>query len=135
MADLIYLESTDILLTPTTEDDLDTIVPMSIHSDNHPFVLEVPRERHLAFLADPDAAHLTVRARADNRIVGYGLLFGLTSPHESLEFRHLVIHEKGRGYGRQVMRLAKVLAFERLKFHRLWLDVMTTNDRAYQLYL
>lgn len=42
---------------------------------------------------------------------------------------------KGYGYGRQAIRLVKEMVFNQFKAHRLWLDVMAHNQKAYALYL
>lgn len=52
-----------------------------------------------------------------------------------IELRRVVIVDKGRGYGRAVVRTVKELAFGELHAHRLWLDVKVHNDRARVLYL
>ena len=38
------------------------------------------------------------------------------------------------GFGRESVRLLKQICFEKLKFHRLWLDVYDDNERAIKLY-
>jgi RimJ/RimL family protein N-acetyltransferase len=45
-----------------------------------------------------------------------------------------VITDKGKGYGRQALRLIKQLTFDHLLFHRLALDVKVHNARARSLY-
>jgi RimJ/RimL family protein N-acetyltransferase len=51
-----------------------------------------------------------------------------------VEFRRLVITNKGHGFGRAAVRFVKQLAFEQYHAHRLWLDVRAHNRRAQQLY-
>ena len=46
-----------------------------------------------------------------------------------------MITQKGKGYGRAVLRWVKVYTFETLCFHRLWFDVIVSNERAKALYL
>jgi RimJ/RimL family protein N-acetyltransferase len=58
----------------------------------------------------------------------------LWSAHESVQWRRLVVVDKGRGVGRAAVRLVKQAAFERFGAHRLWLDVMEHNHRAQALY-
>jgi RimJ/RimL family protein N-acetyltransferase len=70
------------------------------------------------------------RRSADRFII----LVGLNNPHQSLEFRRLLITDKGHGYGRATLRIVKQLAFEQYRVHRLWLDVRAHNRRAQQLY-
>jgi len=67
-------------------------------------------------------------------MVGYAILRGWNTPDRILHFNRLVIDEKGKGYGRDAMRLVKKIAFEQLHVHRLWLDVFADNRRAIDLY-
>ena len=67
-------------------------------------------------------------------MAGHVILVGLESADLSLEFKRIVIPGKGRGLGRDTVRAVKRFAFEELKFHRLWLEVLTTNHRAKALY-
>jgi mannose-6-phosphate isomerase-like protein (cupin superfamily) len=61
-------------------------------------------------------------------------LAGLQNSNHSVEFRRLVITDKGCGFGRAAVKLVKKLAFEKMQAHRLWLDVKTQNCRARRLY-
>ena len=45
-----------------------------------------------------------------------------------------MISSKGKGFGRESLKLIKMIAFEELKAHRLWLDVREKNERAQNLY-
>ena len=59
---------------------------------------------------------------------------GILRHFQSLEFRRIVITDKGKGYGRESLRLIKKMAFEELSAHRLWLDVKDHNLRARHVY-
>jgi RimJ/RimL family protein N-acetyltransferase len=45
-----------------------------------------------------------------------------------------VIQDKGAGFGRAALRVAKKVAFDDLGAHRFWLDVKKRNTRAKALY-
>ena len=66
--------------------------------------------------------------------VGFLILIGCKSPHQSLELKRMVVRDKGRGFGRAALRVAKKVAFDDLGAHRFWLDVRTNNPRAKALY-
>src|SRR5690606_24415615 len=66
--------------------------------------------------------------------VGFLILIGCRSQHQSLELKRMVIRTKGQGYGRAALRVAKKVAFDDLGAHRLWLDVKKPNTRAKALY-
>ncbi|MEB3355417.1 MAG: GNAT family protein [Synechococcales bacterium] len=121
-------------LRPSHLDDLDFVLAAENAPENSPFVSQWPRDRHIAALGDPDDAHLILERQADLKPVGYLIFQGLTEPNLSRQLRRLVVTEKGKGYGRAGVRLAKQLAFETWGIHRLWLDVKTFNTRAQALY-
>jgi len=124
----------DVTLRPTTLADLDFVLAAESAPENRRFVLQWTREEHAAVIRGPECAHRSVEDSATGQAVGYAILLGLGSPHRAVEFRRLVITDKGRGYGRAAVRAVKRLAFEELGAHRLWLDVMEQNQRARRLY-
>ncbi len=128
------LETMNIRLLPTSEDDLDFVLSAEQSSDNRRFVTVWTREQHLGALTSGDLSHLIIENTADGRRVGYLILAGLADANQSIEFRRIVVTEKGKGYGKEALRLVKKLAFAELKAHRLWLDVKEHNVRARHLY-
>jgi diamine N-acetyltransferase len=74
--------------------------------------------------------HLIVEQGDDNKPIGYIILAGLEQAHQSIEFRRIVITDKGKGYGRKSLQLIKKMVFEVLSAHRLWLDAKEHNLRA-----
>jgi diamine N-acetyltransferase len=81
-------------------------------------------------LIDLDIAHPIVERWSDAQPIGYSILAGPNNVHQSLEFRRIVITDKGHGYGRAAVRFVKQLAFEQYRAHRLWFDVRAYNQRA-----
>jgi RimJ/RimL family protein N-acetyltransferase len=124
----------NIRLLRTSEADLDFVVSAEQHAENRSFVTEWPREQHLGALTSENLAHLIIESTTEGRRVGYLILAGLADANQSIEFRRILVTEKGKGYGKQALRLVKKLAFEKLKAHRLWLDVKEHNVRARHLY-
>jgi diamine N-acetyltransferase len=125
---------TPIRLRPTDEPDLPFVLDAEAAADNRRYVAQWTHAHHAAALGDPDLRHLIIERLEDQAPVGYLILAGLESPHRSIEFRRIVVTEKGKGYGRHALRLVKRLAFEERGAHRLWLDVKDHNARARQLY-
>ncbi len=118
-------------LRATTPADLDFVLALENAAGNRPFISPWPEERHRAAVSDPDCFHAIIQG-ADR--VGYLILLGRTSPNRAIEFRRIVVDDKGKGVGRAAVRLVKKKAFEEWQAHRLWLDVKTFNDRARALY-
>jgi ribosomal protein S18 acetylase RimI-like enzyme len=125
----------DINLRPTRLGDLDFVLAAEQHPDNAPYVNQWSREQHEDAIASLDAAHLIVEKTggAPARI-GYVILGGLQNPHRSLLLKRIVILPKGKGFGRKTLRLVKAFAFKHLNYHRLGLDVFSSNQRAQHVY-
>ena len=123
-----------IRLLRTKEDDLDFVLSAEQSAENRSFVSVWVRAQHLGAVTAEDALHLIIENTADGSRVGYVILAGLADANQSIELRRIVVTEKGKGYGKEALRLVKRLAFEELKAHRLWLDVKEHNVRARNLY-
>ena len=123
-----------VMLRPTGPNDLDFVLAAEQHRDNSLFIRQWSAERHLQALADPDIGHFIITCASTGKRLGHVILVGLNDTDRSVELRRVVITEKGKGYGRQTIRMVKSFVFEKLVSHRLWLDVMLYNKRAFKLY-
>lgn len=81
-----------------------------------------------------DEMHVSIISAATRELLGYLILAGIGGEDKALEFRRMVISEKGKGYGRISTRFVKEYCFGVLKYHRLWLDAYTDNETAIGLY-
>jgi diamine N-acetyltransferase len=123
----------DITLRPTTEFDLDWVLRTEHTPENEPLITRWSRAAHSAALRHAGTRHLIIRDAAGDRL-GYVILRGIGDPDPNIELLRLVVAEQGRGVGRTALRLIVRMAFDELHAHRLWLDVVTTNTRARELY-
>ena len=128
------IQSDRIAFRPTADTDLDLVLRLERDKDNAPFIRQWSLERHRAAIADSNIAHLVVWTITDDRIIGYIILIGRENPDLNLEFKRIVIDDKGKGFGREAMILVEKYVFENLGVHRLWLEVMEHNRRAFELY-
>jgi RimJ/RimL family protein N-acetyltransferase len=120
-----------VQINNTKESDLAYVLEAEGNEENCKYIIPWSVERHLQALSDHDTAHLILQ---DEVNVGYVILAGLLDPNQSIEFRRIVITEKGKGYGKEAVEIIKKLAFETYHAHRLWLDVKAQNYRAQSLY-
>jgi diamine N-acetyltransferase len=121
-------------LRRTAESDLEAVLEAE-HAPAHArFIVPWEREQHCAALFDGDLLHAVVETVPVGQPVGFVLLAGLESAHQSIELRRIVISDEGKGYGRRALRMVKRLAFADCAAHRLWLDVFEHNLRARRLY-
>ena len=118
----------------TSSNDINTILEMENDHANADFIRQWSEQKHLDAIIDRDIEHVVVESADDKRIVGYIILIGLENADLGLEFKRILINEKGKGYGRISVRFIKQYAFDRLGFHRLWLEVVEYNERAFKLY-
>jgi Acetyltransferases, including N-acetylases of ribosomal proteins len=124
----------NIRLLRTREEDLDFVLSAEQSAENRSFVSVWAREQHLGALTSKNLSHLIIENITDGSRVGYIILAGLADANQSIEFRRIVVTEKGKGYGKEALRLVKKIAFQELKAHRLWLDVKEHNVRARHVY-
>lgn len=123
-----------IILRNTRENDLDFVVDYEHKPDNARYVGQWTKEQHRNSLFQEDILHLIVEEKSINKPIGYVILAGITNRNQNIEFRRVVISNKGKGLGRETLKLVKKVAFEQLNAHRLWLDVRYKNQRAQNLY-
>lgn len=125
----------NIVLRNTREADINYVVDFEQRPDNALFVGQWTKEQHLNSLYQEDILHLLVEDTITKKPVGYVIMAGLLNSNHNIEFRRIVISEKGKGYGRETLKLIKKLSFEQLHAHRLWLDVRLKNLIAQKLYI
>ena len=128
-------EASSVIVRATTVHDLTFVTQAERHPENAPYIGQWSDAEHEAAIASKNAAHFTLEAESSTQPVGYLTLTGLCDPHRAIHMKRIVVTEKGKGYGRQVLRWVKAYTFETLGFHRLWFDVIASNERAKALYL
>lgn len=126
-------------LRATQADDLPFVISAEQHIDNAPYVDQWSQSQHEAAIDSPDYGHFIVEPitrlkESISSTVGYVIVSGVQDPNQVLLLKRIVIVEKGKGYGRGALQQVKAFAFEQLGFHRLWLDVVASNERAQALY-
>lgn len=128
------IESEKIALLRTTEADLDFVTALETHPQNRSYVMIYSREQHLGVIAGSNEQHLIIYDKGTNEKAGFVILAGLNNKHGSLELRRIIIDKKGKGLGKETLRLIKKYCFEILQMHRLWLDVVDDNQKAIYIY-
>jgi RimJ/RimL family protein N-acetyltransferase len=123
-----------VRLRPTLQSDLEFVLSLEQDPENLPFITPWERTQHEAAIRFPDFRHFIVEAGPELAPAGFLILIGCRSPHRSVELKRMVVRDKGRGFGRAALRVAKKVAFDDLGAHRFWLDVKKRNTRAQALY-
>ena len=128
---MVEIIGSQVFLTDSLQEDAEHFAEFEQMDSEYVCAYSSPRHRDL--IIDKESMHLSIRRVVDKVLVGHVILIHSDQSH-SLEFRRLVVTDKGKGYGREALRLVKKLCFEELLVHRLWLDVFTANTRAIRLY-
>jgi RimJ/RimL family protein N-acetyltransferase len=123
-----------VRLRPTMTSDLEYVLSLEQDAENAEFITPWERTQHEAAIRFPDFRHFIIEGGADLDAVGFVILIGCRSQHQSLELKRMVVQSKGSGFGRAALRVAKKVAFDDLGAHRFWLDVKARNTRAKALY-
>jgi RimJ/RimL family protein N-acetyltransferase len=128
------MASTAIVLRQTTAADLPFVQAAEQAAENAQFIRQWSRQRHLEACNHPNERHWIITDAASHQAVGYVIFLGIQDPDQTILLKRIVITEKGHGYGRAALQQLIAKAFADFQANRLWLDVMTTNDRAQHLY-
>ncbi len=123
-----------VRLRPTMQSDITYVLSLEQDADNLPFITPWDRTQHEAAIRFPDFRHFIIEGGEGLEPVGFVILIGCRSQHQSLELKRMVVQRKGQGFGRAALRVTKRVAFEDLKAHRFWLDVKQRNARAQAFY-
>lgn len=126
--------SLQITLSKTQSHELDFVINAERHPDNSNYVYQWSHAEHLKALDNPDQAHYIIKLTDTDEMVGYIILDEVQNSSHSINLRRLVVTKKGLGVGAKALKAIQELAFTKLNAHRLWLDVFTDNQTAYQLY-
>jgi len=121
-----------IRLRPAKYNDLEWIVQME--QSNPEFIATYDLETHKRLFNQGDNRYLIVQGDTDSSILGFVLLSGLENKDDSIEFRRIVITDKNNGYGQVTIELIIDYCFKELRANRLWLDVISKNNRAIHVY-
>src|SRR5690349_17755368 len=123
-----------VRLRPTMQSDIGFVLSIERDPANLPFITPWERTQHEAAIRFPDFRHFIIEGGEGLESVGFLILIGCRSQNQSLELKRMVVRDKGLGFGRAALRVAKKVAFDDLGAHRFWLDVRTNNTRAKSLY-
>lgn len=123
-----------IVIRPALEGDVEFILKAESDPENAEGILPWSREQHLLAIADPDIEYWMIEADSASRVAGFMIFRGLGNQDKSIELKRILITEKGCGFGREALQLAKQIAFDVFGAHRFWLDVFTGNQVAQRLY-
>ncbi|MEM7565261.1 MAG: GNAT family protein [Pseudomonadota bacterium] len=121
----------NITVLPSLEENLKLFSSWEADEDTSPYILPTTLDQHYSNFSRPDITYLTI-SRAENP-VGYFIL-ALEPGGKSIEFRRIVIAEKGQGIAQSAIPLMENYCRETSQTARIWLDVFEFNLRGIHLY-
>ena len=95
------------------------------------FISPYSLERHELEFEKYDVIYLKINF--DSKPVGFVLL-KLESENKSVEFRRIVVIERGKGIGQHALIEIEKYCIQILKRNRIWLDVFEINKRGIHIY-
>lgn len=120
-----------IELSESTKDELALFCQWEQTDDTREFIIPYDLEQHLEEFAKKDVIYLSILL--DANLVGFVIL-KLEDDLKSVEFRRIVVNEKGQGIGQVVLREVDRYCFDKLNKKRIWLDVFNFNVRGIHIY-
>jgi len=120
------------MIDDSKEDEIETIHKMERSEDTETFVIPYSLEKHREEFAKEDIRYKSIYD-SKGSLIGFMILV-LDPDDRSLEFRRIVISERGKGYGKRAVKLVDRISKEELDRSRLWLDVFDYNERGRHIY-
>ncbi|MCY8378819.1 GNAT family N-acetyltransferase [Bacillus haynesii] len=111
--------SSIINLRYSTVNDLEFVCELEADQENARFIIPWSMYIHKKALEDKDILHLIIEERTSHEPVGYIIIDGLENPNKSLELRRITIAKKGKGYGKEALKIIKNWAFHVFNANRL----------------
>jgi len=111
--------------------DIPAIIEMEKDADTSGFILPYSPERHRSELAKPAVVYLSILNAGE--LAGF-LILVLEADGRSVEFRRIVVAQKGIGLGQVAIQAMEDYCRERLARSRIWLDVFAFNQRGKHIY-
>jgi diamine N-acetyltransferase len=121
-----------LVLIDAEEGDLAWILNLEEEAARGGFVSGDTMMRHRQQMNDPTCLYLIAK-RGDDP-VGYVILRGVSGGAPVIELKRIVVHQRDAGHGQSVLAHLLHKLFVEMKAHRVWLDVIDTNDRAMHVY-
>lgn len=128
-------DSKNINLRKANQHDVGFIVSLENDADNNLYIGKWEYDIHLSALDNKDIAYFVIQDRLSTD-VGYVILTDLFNKHNSIHIKRIAIDtsSKGKGYGKEALKLILNWIFKNTQAHRVWLDVKDYNARAIHIY-
>ena len=92
-----------ILVKPASESELPLFIQMESDGDTSEFLISNTPEQHRSFFNSANIEYLSVADDVSNQILGF-IILSIEQENNTVEFRRIVIAEKGKSYGQKAIQ-------------------------------
>ena len=129
----VLIESERLLIRKAHISDSDFMSDVESNPDNSPWVANWPLGWRVARFGDDDFLQVIVE-RKDGIPIGFIIFRDMLKKEECVQLKRIAIIDKGKGYGKEILRMAQKMAFEIWNTKRLYLSTKEANLRAQSIY-
>ncbi|PCJ56300.1 MAG: acetyltransferase [Planctomycetota bacterium] len=125
-------ETESIYIADANLSELQIFQKMECLSDTGKFIIPYSLSKHTEEYSKEEVIYKKIVNRKNN-IIGFVILV-LNKNEDCMEFRRIVIEEKGKGYGTDSVKLLDKLCKDEYGVQKIWLDVFEFNKRGQHIY-
>ena len=118
-------------LSLLNEFHINEIIKMESDLDTSPFIIPYNYEKHREEINNPLNSYLGIYVKG--HFLGF-IIIGIENEGSRIEFRRIVIGEKGKGYGQKAIEELEEYCKALWNTKSIWLDVFETNERGIYIY-
>lgn len=119
-----------LTLEVATKKDVCSFVQMESAQDTSCYIIPYSEQQHIAQMEKQQIRYLSIFH--ENTLVGFVIL--ALETEDRVEFRRIVIANKGQGFGQTAMQMVEQYCKQELQKTRIWLDVFESNQRGIHIY-
>lgn len=128
---IIKIQVKCMRLSLLNESHISEIIKMESDSDTSVFIIPYNYEKHLEEMHNPLNLYLGIYEKGI--LLGFFIL-GVENKGNRIEFRRIVIKQKGSGYGQKAIRELEEYCAALWDTKSIWLDVFESNKRGIYIY-
>ena len=115
----------------TLENELELFQRFEAEEDTKEYIIPYTMEKHIEEFNKAGIVYKTILN--ESKIIGF-IILNLEEDGKSVEFRRIVINEKGKGFGMMAIKYLDYIVKEEYISNRIWLDVYSHNKRGIHIY-
>ncbi|MBA4317760.1 MAG: N-acetyltransferase [Flavobacterium sp.] len=118
-------------LNAITENQISEIIKMENNSETSEFIITYSEEKHRTEIVNRNNHYTGIYE--NGKLLGFFIL-GIEQEGKRIEFRRIVIEQKGYGYGQKAITELEEYCKAMWNTESIWLDVFAYNHRGIHIY-